>query len=87
MSPCVGATARAIYPAFAAMGSVHACLLSRAGIAEAAFASLFRGLVYPQIWEDPVVDMDALAIGPRDHIVAIATVNQVSAEHNLPYGQ
>ena len=28
----VGATARAIYPAFAAMGGVHACMLARAGI-------------------------------------------------------
>ena len=29
--------------------------------------------MYPQIWEDPVVDMEALAIKPGDHIVAIAS--------------
>ena len=34
---------------------------------------LFRGLVYPQIWEDPVVDMDALSITPTDHVVSIAS--------------
>ena len=30
---------------------------SKAGLLERAFALLFRGLVYPQIWEDPVADM------------------------------
>ena len=39
----------------------------------AVFASLFRGLVYPQIWEDPEVDMEALAIAPDSHVVAIAS--------------
>lgn len=39
----------------------------------AVFASLFKGLVYPQIWEDPEVDMAALAIAPGHHIVAIAS--------------
>ena len=29
-----------------------------------ALAFAFRGLVYAQIWEDPVVDMQALAIQP-----------------------
>ena len=37
------------------------------------FARLFDGLVYPQIWEDPEVDMEALAIAPTSHIVAIAS--------------
>jgi S-adenosylmethionine-diacylglycerol 3-amino-3-carboxypropyl transferase len=40
---------------------------------ERSFAMLFRGLVYPQIWEDPVVDMEALAITPDCHIVTIAS--------------
>ena len=31
-----------------------------------AFALAFKGLVYAQIWEDPVVDMAALDIGPDD---------------------
>lgn len=47
--------------------------LSRTGILERAFAHTFTGLVYAQIWEDPVVDMAALQIGPDDHIVAIAS--------------
>ena len=46
--------------------------LSRAGILERLFTLAFRGLVYPQIWEDPVVDMRALEIGPQDNIIAIA---------------
>jgi S-adenosylmethionine-diacylglycerol 3-amino-3-carboxypropyl transferase len=47
--------------------------LSREGILERLFTFLFSGLVYPQIWEDPVVDMDALSINRTDHIVAIAS--------------
>jgi S-adenosylmethionine-diacylglycerol 3-amino-3-carboxypropyl transferase len=48
-------------------------LFSREGLGERLFTNLFRGLVYPQIWEDPVIDMEALAIRPGDHIVAIAS--------------
>ncbi len=48
-------------------------LLSREGLLERVFTAAFRGLVYPQIWEDPVVDMEALQIGPEDHVVAIAS--------------
>jgi len=47
--------------------------LSRAGVLERLFTFAFRSLVYPQIWEDPVVDIEALAIRPDDHIVAIAS--------------
>lgn len=47
--------------------------LSREGAMERLFTFAFRGLVYPQIWEDPVVDMDALAIRPTDHVVTIAS--------------
>jgi len=46
---------------------------SRAGLLERLFTLAFRGLVYPQIWEDPVVDMAALDIRREDHIVAIAS--------------
>ena len=46
---------------------------SRQGMRERLFTNLFKGLVYPQIWEDPVIDMEALAIAPGDHIVAIAS--------------
>jgi S-adenosylmethionine-diacylglycerol 3-amino-3-carboxypropyl transferase len=48
-------------------------LLSREGALELLFAWLFRGLVYPQIWEDPEVDMEALAITSDCHVVAIAS--------------
>jgi S-adenosylmethionine-diacylglycerol 3-amino-3-carboxypropyl transferase len=47
--------------------------LSVSGLRERLFTLAFQGLVYPQIWEDPVVDMEALAIQPDDHIVAIAS--------------
>lgn len=46
---------------------------SQSGLRERLFAAAFQGLVYPQIWEDPVVDLEALAIKPGDHIVAIAS--------------
>ncbi|WP_051614979.1 DUF3419 family protein [Phyllobacterium sp. UNC302MFCol5.2] len=48
-------------------------LLSKAGLSERLFAHVFKGLVYPQIWEDPEVDMEALQILPRHRIVTIAS--------------
>jgi S-adenosylmethionine-diacylglycerol 3-amino-3-carboxypropyl transferase len=47
--------------------------LTLSGLRERLFTLAFQGMVYPQIWEDPVVDMEALAIQPGDHIVAIAS--------------
>lgn len=47
--------------------------LSRSGMSERLFTWLFRGLVYPQIWEDPVVDMAALELGPDKRLVTIAS--------------
>lgn len=47
--------------------------LSKTGLLERLFARLFHGLVYPQIWEDPVVDMAALQIAPSDHMICIAS--------------
>jgi S-adenosylmethionine-diacylglycerol 3-amino-3-carboxypropyl transferase len=47
--------------------------LSKQGLLERAFTFAFRGLVYAQIWEDPVVDMEALAITPDCHVVTIAS--------------
>lgn len=38
-----------------------------------AFALAFNGLVYAQIWEDPVVDMEGLAIEPDSRIMCIAS--------------
>jgi S-adenosylmethionine-diacylglycerol 3-amino-3-carboxypropyl transferase len=40
---------------------------------ERAFAFAFRGLVYAQIWEDPVVDMEALDIQSDSHVITIAS--------------
>ncbi|MEI8147163.1 MAG: DUF3419 family protein [Alphaproteobacteria bacterium] len=46
---------------------------SREGMQERLFALVFSGLVYPQIWEDPVVDMEALALTSSDHVITIAS--------------
>ncbi len=46
---------------------------SFASLSDRVFARLFRGLVYPQIWEDPVCDMTALELGREDHVVCIAS--------------
>src|ERR671922_2849938 len=46
---------------------------SKAGISERLFALAFSGLVYPQIWEDPEVDMAALDLGPGKRILTIAS--------------
>ena len=43
------------------------------GLLEILFTLAFKGLVYPQIWEDPDVDMAALALTPQCHVVAIAS--------------
>ena len=47
--------------------------LTRAGVLERLFTLAFERLVYPQIWEDPVVDMAALDIGPGHQVIAIAS--------------
>ena len=46
---------------------------SREGFLERAFTFAFRGLVYAQIWEDPEVDLEALAIEPGQTVVSIAS--------------
>ncbi len=47
--------------------------LSREGFLERLFSLAFSTMVYPQIWEDPVVDMEALNIRRTDNVVAIAS--------------
>ena len=47
--------------------------LSKSGALERLFTFAFQRLVYPQIWEDPLVDMAALRLGPADRVVAIAS--------------
>jgi len=46
---------------------------SFAGLLERAFTFAFRSMVYPQIWEDPRADMEALELTPQSHMVAIAS--------------
>ena len=46
---------------------------SRQGIQERLFTLAFSGLVYPQIWEDPVVDLEALSLKEGESLVAIAS--------------
>lgn len=55
-------------------GAVHrSAAASFDGMMERLFTLAFNGLVYPQIWEDPVVDLEAMEIAPHHHIVAIAS--------------
>ncbi len=51
----------------------HHRLLSKRGLQDRLFTLAFSGLVYAQIWEDPEIDMEALALGPEDRLVAIAS--------------
>ena len=46
---------------------------SRKGLEERFFTFVFSGLVYPQIWEDPVVDLNAMALKPGERVAAIAS--------------
>jgi S-adenosylmethionine-diacylglycerol 3-amino-3-carboxypropyl transferase len=46
---------------------------SRDGLMERLFTLAFKGLVYPQIWEDPVVDLEALRLGPESRLITIAS--------------
>lgn len=43
------------------------------GLLERTFAFAFRSLVYPQIWEDPRADMEALELDGGSRIVTIAS--------------
>ena len=47
--------------------------LSVTGILERSFTFAFRSMVYPQIWEDPRVDVEALEPKPGEHLVGIAS--------------
>jgi S-adenosylmethionine-diacylglycerol 3-amino-3-carboxypropyl transferase len=46
---------------------------TRRGALERLFTLMFKGFVYNQIWEDPDVDMQALALKPEHRIVTIAS--------------
>jgi S-adenosylmethionine-diacylglycerol 3-amino-3-carboxypropyl transferase len=47
--------------------------VSKQGISERLFALAFSGLVYPQIWEDPEVDMEAMQLAEGHRVVTIAS--------------
>ncbi|MGB7915260.1 MAG: DUF3419 family protein [Rhodomicrobium sp.] len=47
--------------------------LSADGLRERLFTLAFSNLVYAQIWEDPAVDLEALALDGRSRIVTIAS--------------
>ncbi|MBT9371047.1 DUF3419 family protein [Rhizobium sp. CSW-27] len=47
--------------------------LSKSGLSERLFGLLFSGLVYPQIWEDPDVDMAGMELGEGHSIVTIGS--------------
>ena len=47
--------------------------ISKQGIQERLFTLAFSGLVYPQIWEDPLVDLEALSLKEGERLVAIAS--------------
>lgn len=46
---------------------------SKEGFSERFFGLLFSGLVYPQIWEDPDVDIAAMELGPEHRVVTIGS--------------
>jgi S-adenosylmethionine-diacylglycerol 3-amino-3-carboxypropyl transferase len=48
-------------------------LLSAEGLRERLFTLAFSNLVYPQIWEDPAVDLTALALDADSHVITIAS--------------
>ncbi|AGK58930.1 S-adenosylmethionine:diacylglycerol 3-amino-3-carboxypropyltransferase [Hyphomicrobium denitrificans 1NES1] len=47
--------------------------LSTAGLLERTFTFAFRSMVYPQIWEDPRADMEALELAPQSRVMTIAS--------------
>lgn len=46
---------------------------TRRGALERLFTLMFKGFVYNQIWEDPAVDMAALALKPHHRLITIAS--------------
>src|SRR5580698_4044550 len=44
---------------------------TRRGAMERLFTLMFKGFVYNQIWEDPDVDLEALALQPHHRLITI----------------
>ena len=51
----------------------HNSWLSARGLLERTFTFFFKGLVYNQIWEDPMVDMEALKLRSDSRLITIAS--------------
>jgi S-adenosylmethionine-diacylglycerol 3-amino-3-carboxypropyl transferase len=47
--------------------------ISKRGLLERLFTVSFRGIVYTHVWEDPVVDLAALALGPAHVVLTISS--------------
>ena len=47
--------------------------LSVTGVLERTFTFAFRSMVYPQIWEDPRIDLEAMELTPESRVVTIAS--------------
>jgi S-adenosylmethionine-diacylglycerol 3-amino-3-carboxypropyl transferase len=72
----VNVTAKMLEPTSASLlgEAVHQNrALSPAGMLERAFTLAFRSMVYPQIWEDPRADMEALQFDNQSRLVTIAS--------------
>src|SRR5579883_3339286 len=46
---------------------------SKRGALERLFTLMFQGFVYNQIWEDPVVDLEALCLSSDHRLITIAS--------------
>src|SRR5712671_476733 len=46
---------------------------TKRGALERLFTLMFKGFVYNQIWEDPDVDLEALALAPHHRLITIAS--------------
>src|SRR5271154_2668760 len=46
---------------------------TKRGALERLFTLMFKGFVYNQIWEDPDVDLEALALKPHHRLITIAS--------------
>src|SRR5262245_8806643 len=69
-----GQASEGLQPSDALREAVHSFkAASFDGIRERIFTLAFKGLVYPQIWEDPEVDLRALELKPGARMVAIAS--------------
>ncbi|MFP4098378.1 MAG: DUF3419 family protein [Alphaproteobacteria bacterium] len=47
--------------------------ISKRGLQERMFTALFSGFVYPQIWEDPEVDIEAMELNENSRIMTICS--------------